>query len=101
LIQDYQEEDKPFKTGEEEEDGASTITMVRKSFTIIYPTGEEEEDGASTITMVRKSFRITYPEGEEEEDGLLLGDCRGSPNSTGEKEDGAFKTAARRLLRIT
>ncbi len=41
------------------------------------------------------------PTGEEEEDGLLLGDCRGSPNSTGEKEDGAFKTAARRLLRIT
>jgi hypothetical protein len=75
--------------------------LVRSLIQDYLSTGEEEEDGASTITMVRKSFRIIYPTGEEEEDGLLLGDCRASPNSTGEKEDGAFKTAARRLLRIT
>jgi hypothetical protein len=75
--------------------------LVRSLIQDYLSTGEEEEDGASTITMVKKSFRMIYPTGEEEEDGLLLGVCRASPNSTGEKEDGAFKTAARRLLRIT
>jgi hypothetical protein len=75
--------------------------LVRSLIQDYLSTGEEEEDGASTITMLRKSFRIIYPTGEEEEDGLLLGDCRGSPNSAGQKEDGAFKTAARRLRRIT
>jgi membrane carboxypeptidase/penicillin-binding protein PbpC len=75
--------------------------LVRSLIQDYLSTGEEEEGGASTITMVKKSFRMIYPTGEEEEDGLLLGVCRASPNSTGEKEDGAFKTAARRLLRIT